>query len=222
MFYSLLFGEHKSKINMPRNLQDVYNISEIFLSFQQTNYLIVLLDFCLIFIFIQTFCIPGSACLVIVAGRIFGVYFGLFIVLICSTIGSTNCYYVSKLFGRPIIFYFFKDKYEDFAKKIEENRNVFLYLLSLRIMPICPNMFVNIFSPLINVKVIDFVIATFIGIIPICTSLIYLGYTLENVDLTSGNFVGYDIMIVLFILSFLSLLPTFMRKREERKAMKNI
>ena len=68
--------------------------------FSISGYLYVLTLFISCFLFKQTFAIPGSVFLNLLAGKIFGLERGLPMVCLLTAIGASFCYYLAKFAGR--------------------------------------------------------------------------------------------------------------------------
>ena len=68
--------------------------------FSISGYLYVLTLFISCFLFKQTFAIPGSVFLNLLAGKIFGLERGLPMVCVLTAIGASCCYYLAKFAGR--------------------------------------------------------------------------------------------------------------------------
>lgn len=104
-------------------------------------------------------------------------------------------------------------------KRIELNGdNIFWYFLFLRLTPLLPNWFINVASPIINVKYIYFGTATFLGLIPANFMYIQIGQTLQSISQdtlhNSGRFVlSYKNMAFLAMLAIFSLIPTFIKRK---------
>ncbi|CAN0890145.1 Uncharacterized membrane protein At4g09580 [Linum grandiflorum] len=49
----------------------------------------------------QTFMIPGTICMSLLAGALFGVIRGIFLVVFDATAGASSCFFLSKLIGEP-------------------------------------------------------------------------------------------------------------------------
>ena len=58
----------------------------------------VLLGYCMVYIFMQTFMIPGMVFMSLLAGALFGVFKGVALVVFTATAGA-SCYFLSKLIG---------------------------------------------------------------------------------------------------------------------------
>lgn len=91
----------------------------------------------------------------------------------------------------------------------------------LRLTPLIPNWFVNLGSPLVGMPYLYFIVASFFGnsyfnsgLMPNNFILIQTGLTLKEIDKIG---VSPKAFITLMVLGFLSLIPTFISKRYEKK-----
>ncbi|GER38693.1 SNARE associated Golgi protein family [Striga asiatica] len=69
-----------------------------------------ILGYCSTYIFMQTFMIPGTIFMSLLAGALFGVVRGIFLVVFNATAGASSCYFLSKLIGRPIVNWLWPEK----------------------------------------------------------------------------------------------------------------
>jgi len=83
-------------------------------------------------------------------------------------------------------------------------------MLFIRLTPIAPNWFVNIASPIVKVKYINFLLSTFIGLIPANCVHISTGSMLDN-----ATNIGMNLSNILFIalLGLIALVPTFFKSK---------
>nr|CAB3493547.1 unnamed protein product [Digitaria exilis] len=89
-------------LRLPRNLADVRLLKDnlaVYARDYQANFI---LGYCSIYIFMQTFMIPGTIFMSLLAGALFGVIKGGILVVFTATAGASSCYFVSKLIGRPL------------------------------------------------------------------------------------------------------------------------
>lgn len=78
----------------------------------------VLLGYCMVYIFMQTFMIPGTVFMSLLAGALFGVFKGVALVVFTATAGASSCYFLSKLIGRPLVFSLWPDKLSFFQAQV--------------------------------------------------------------------------------------------------------
>jgi uncharacterized membrane protein YdjX (TVP38/TMEM64 family) len=81
----------------------------------QANFI---LGYCSIYIFMQTFMIPGTIFMSLLAGALFGVVKGGILVVFTATAGASSCYFVSKLIGRPLISWLWPEKLRYFQSEV--------------------------------------------------------------------------------------------------------
>lgn len=78
----------------------------------------VLVGYCMVYIFMQTFMIPGTVFMSLLAGSLFGVFRGVALVVFTATAGASSCYFLSKLIGRPLVFSLWPDKLSFFQAQV--------------------------------------------------------------------------------------------------------
>ncbi|PAN07696.1 hypothetical protein PAHAL_1G356000 [Panicum hallii] len=174
----------------------------------------VLVGYCSVYIFMQTFMIPGTIFMSLLAGALFGQLGGLALVIFAATAGASSCYFLSKLVGKPLVFSLWPDKLLFFQKQVAKRRGKLLnYMLFLRVTPTLPNTFINFASPIVDVPYHIFFLATAIGLIPAAYVTVRAGIALS--DLRSLNDL-YDpkSIVVLFLIGLVSVTPTLLGKNE--------
>lgn len=143
----------------PRNIQDVITLREILLMYGKQNPQSVAALWSALYLAMQTFAIPGTICLSVIAGSLWGVQKGLTIVSIISTIGSCSAFNLSRHLGTRLAHRFWPDKVDNFAAKVAKRRGeMFNYILFLRLTPLLPNTFINVVSPVVGVPLRPFVL----------------------------------------------------------------
>lgn len=162
-----------------------------------------------LYIFLQAFSIPGSIGLSVVSGALFGVPVGFPLVIACATIGPTLSYGLSYFIGRAIVKRVFPNQMVWFAAQVDKRRrNLFNFLLFLRITPFLPNFFINLASPLLGVPLHSFVIATMFGIMPATFMHVSAGKQLQEMSEMGSQF-SVTKFVLLSLLGGIVLLPTW-------------
>lgn len=72
----------------------------------------------MVYIFMQTFMIPGTVFMSLLAGSLFGVLRGVALVVFTATAGASSCYFLSKVIGRPLVFSIWPDKLKYFQAQV--------------------------------------------------------------------------------------------------------
>jgi uncharacterized membrane protein YdjX (TVP38/TMEM64 family) len=125
-----------------------------------------------IYITLQTFCIPGTVGLNVVTGALLGLGTALPLCVVLGTIGATCCYALSSVAGLRLATAVDQKLMQ--GQGINKLRtsvaryrsDLFAYLLFLRLTPILPNWLINLGSPVASVPLGHFALATFLGITP--------------------------------------------------------
>ena len=169
-----------------------------------------------LYVFLQTFAIPGPLLLSILSGALFGFTEGFVTVCLCATLGACCCYILAGSLGKGLVLRWFPQMLLRFHQGIEEHRHDLLwYLLFLRITPLLPNWFINVASPLVGVPLPTFALATFLGIMPGNVIHVNVGVTIASVK--SLHAIQLKHVAILLGLGVLALLPTFCRRRYGKK-----
>lgn len=203
-----------SFLRLPRSLEDLHILRDNLEGYTSDYTPQVLVGYCIIYIFMQTFMIPGTVFMSLLAGALFGVFKGVALVVFTATAGASSCYFLSKLIGRPIIFCLWPDKLHFFQAQVAKRRERLLnYMLFLRVTPTLPNTFINFASPIVDVPYHTFFLATVIGIIPAAYVTVRAGITLG--DLRSvGDLYDFQSIATLFFIGVISITPTLMGKNK--------
>jgi len=132
--------------------------------------------FALVYIAVVALSLPAASLLTLLGGFLFGVGVGVTVVAISATIGATIIFLIARSsFGEAL-----RERAGGLYNKIADgfNDNAFTYLLFLRLAPIFPFVLINIVPALVNMRTRDFIVATFIGILPGTTVYVYTGQSL--------------------------------------------
>ena len=189
VIFSYFYFDLKSQLNT-ENIRNIINSYGIFAP----------LVFILIFIIASVLFLPGSI-LSFTGGAIFGSIIGTIYTIIGATIGATLAFLFARHFTRS----FFQESIERKYKKIKEFNNKlekkgFFTVIFLRLIPIFPFNGLNLALGITKVKLKDYILGTFLGIIPGSFLYAYLGDSVVEMNLTN-----IIIAIVLLILLSLSL-----------------
>ncbi|KAF8027190.1 hypothetical protein BT93_E0181 [Corymbia citriodora subsp. variegata] len=103
-----------SFLKLPRTLQDLQILRDHLEGYTSDYTLQVLVGYSMVYIFMQTFMIPGTVFMSLLAGALFGVPKGMALVVFTATAGASSCFFLSKMIGRPIMFSLWPDKLKFF------------------------------------------------------------------------------------------------------------
>ena len=95
-------GEKEELYKFPGSLEELKALTNVLVDFMddQVGFAYVLVLFTSAYLFKQTFAIPGSVFLNLLAGAIFGLAFGFPLTCLLTAFGATFCYLLAKFAGR--------------------------------------------------------------------------------------------------------------------------
>lgn len=165
--------------------------------------------------------VPGSL-LTMGAGFVFGVAVGTIIVSFASTLGATAAF----LLGRTLMRDWVQEKvarnHKFHALDEKVRQQGFKIVLLLRLSPVFPFNLLNYALGLTQVSFRDYVLASWIGMLPGTVMYVYLGSTLKSLsDLVAGNHEGEVAEKIFFGVGLLATASvTVLVTRLARKALK--
>ena len=156
----------------------IKNNREYFFDLKKSNLFLLSIVFFLSIIFWVLMAGFGSP-VALLAGFIFCKWLGLIIVIFGLSIGSTLLYICGNYFLKDLIREKFLLRFKNLEIKFKKSE--FIYLLIYRFVGGIPFALSNVLPCIFNVKVINFFLATFIGITPQIFLLVAIGNGLEKI-----------------------------------------
>lgn len=203
-----------SFLKLPRSLQDLQILRDHLEKYTSDYTIQVLVGYCMVYIFMQTFMIPGTVFMSLLAGALFGIFKGVALVVFTATAGASSSFFLSKLIGRPLVFSLWPDKLTFFQTQVAKRKTSLLnYMLFLRVTPTLPNTFINVASPIVDVPYHIFFLATFIGIVPAAYVTVRAGIALSDLQ-SIGDLYDFNSIATLFLIGVVSVTPTLMNKNK--------
>jgi uncharacterized membrane protein YdjX (TVP38/TMEM64 family) len=207
------------------NLQSLQDNQETLKAFVMDHKIGALIGFMLLYATLVAISVPGASFLSIFAGFLFGVVPGTIAVVLGATFGAALLF----LAARSALGAGLAQKAGPFMQKFEKGlkKNELSYMFILRLVPLFPFFIVNIVPALFDVKLRNYVISTFIGIIP--GSLVYVSVgngigdvvdAGQNVPL-SGLMFRPAVILPILGLIILSLIPVAYQHMKIKKANTN-
>ncbi|XP_059408394.1 transmembrane protein 41A-B [Carassius carassius] len=199
--------EEKLRLKFPSDLDELRELAELlyFYKTEHTGYVFIL--FCSAYLYKQSFAMPGSFFLNMLAGALFGPWHGLLIACTLTTVGSANCYLLSRTFGKRHIVRLFPEKVAMLQRMVEKNRSsLFFFLLFLRFFPMTPNWFLNVTSPILNIPIPIFFFSILIGLIPYNFICVRTGAILSEIHSLDDIF-SWGTLLQLLLIACVALIP---------------
>ncbi len=141
---------------------------------QTTSYLI----FVLFYTATVTFSLPIASLLTLVAGALIG-WPAIGLTVVAATAGASLLFIAARSLFHDVL----RARAEPFFVKLETGftENAFSYLLFLRLMPLAPFWAVNILPAFCGMRLVKFVGATAVGIIPGTSVYVAIGRSFDHV-----------------------------------------
>ncbi|MEX0643978.1 MAG: TVP38/TMEM64 family protein [Parvularculaceae bacterium] len=165
---------------------------------------------------------PGASIMTVFGGFLFGLWPGVGIIVVAATLGATVVFFAARTALGDVL----RKRARGLVKRMEEGfrQNELSYLFFLRLAPVFPFWAVNIAAGLLGVRLRNFLIGTFFGIIP--GSFVYasIGNAAaaafeagEDVTLR-GVLLKPDILLPFIGLAALALLPVLLKRMRREGA----
>lgn len=201
------------KLKLPRTISDLRMLKDHLATYSKDYPAQFILGYCSTYIFMQTFMIPGTIFMSLLAGALFGVIKGLFLVVFNATAGACSCFFLSKLIGRPLVSWLWPERLRFFQAEIAKRREKLLnYMLFLRVTPTLPNLFINLASPIVDIPFHVFFSATLLGLIPAAYITVRAGLALGDLKSVKDLY-DFKTLFVLFLIGSLIILPTLLKRK---------
>jgi len=174
----LYFFLSKFSLEELTSYEFIKNNRDYFFGLKQTNLFLISLIFLLstiVWVVMAGFGLPAA----LLAGFIFGKWFGTLILIIGMTIGATILYMIGNYFFKEVIKEKFLNRFKNLEIKFKKSE--FTYLLAYRFIGGIPFALSNVLPCIFNVRVSNFFWATLIGLTPQFFLVASIGSGLEKV-----------------------------------------
>lgn len=213
---SMQFTKTDTAIHFPKNLDDLKTIAKTVKGHQEEQPFLVVLLFCSAYLYKQTFAIPGSMLMNVLAGALFGKWFAFPLVCLLTACGATSCYTVINLFGKQFLKRRFPDKIGSLKRRVEANQHrLFYFLLSARLFPMFPNWFLNMAAPIININVVPFFVTIFIGLMPSNFICVSTGEIISSISTLNDIYSTSTILTFIFI-AIVAIVPAMLLNKANK------
>jgi uncharacterized membrane protein YdjX (TVP38/TMEM64 family) len=133
----------------------------------------------ILYVLVVAFSIPGASLLTTLLGFLFGVLVGGLLAVVGATLGVITLFWVLRWgFGKNSIGKLVESKFFQHAE-YGISRNLYKYLLFIRLFPIIPFWVANLAPPVLGVSFKAFMLTTIIGITPGTFVISFIGSKLR-------------------------------------------
>ena len=151
---------------------------------KDANPALYIAGFFLLYVAVTGLSIPGAAIMTLVAGALFGVVVGTFIVSFASTMGATLAFLSSRYVLRDWV----QGKFGERLRAVDDGleKDGAFYLFTLRLIPVFPFFVINLLMGLTRIKTGTFFWVSQIGMLPATIVFVNAGTQISRIDSTAG------------------------------------
>ena len=166
------------------------------------------------YIVIIACCIPGTILFDLLAGFVFGIYWGSILVILSYLAGACVNFFIVRYFFRGMLEHKF-GKFKHFIHGSGKH-GLMLNLISLRLIAVIPFWVLNIVAALLNIRMSTFVLSTLIGITPMSIIYVVIGdgvrdSVAEGQNLSADVLMNPKIWIPLFCMAIILMMPNIVK-----------
>ncbi|MBI3811631.1 MAG: TVP38/TMEM64 family protein [Nitrospirae bacterium] len=142
----------------------------------------------------------------VAGGLAFGALWGTILTVIGATIGATAAFFSARYLGRAFVDRVLKGKFQALATMDDQAAaHGFQVIFFLRLIPLIPFNVLNYVAGLSKVGARDYIIGTFVGIVPGTFAYVYLGSALTHIY-------SWQFAAAIGLLILLTLIPMFYKR----------
>lgn len=153
---------------------------------------------------------PGASALTIVGGFLFGAALGTALAEIAATTGATLIFLSARTSLGDLLSERAGPRVNRLRRGFQEEG--FSYLLFLRLVPVFPFWLVNLAAALFGMRLLPYVAATAIGILPGTFVFSYFGQGLRSALESESGPASVELLVALALLGLLALAPVAVRR----------
>ena len=174
----LIYFFNKFEIEEVRSYEFIKSNRDYFYNLRESNLLIISIIF--LFIRVSWVLLLGfGSPIALISGFIFGKWIGTFVATFGLSIGALTLYLFGNYFFKDLIKEKFLDKFSNLEEKFKKRE--FTFFLIYRFVGGIPFQIANLLPVLFNVSAKNYLIGTFLGIIPQIFIMVSLGSGLEKI-----------------------------------------
>jgi uncharacterized membrane protein YdjX (TVP38/TMEM64 family) len=197
-------------------LQDYFSLTALRMyhgalaGFVDANPLLAALVYFVVYALAVSVSFPGASFLTIAGGFLFGSLLGTALAVVAATIGATAIFLAASTSIGDLL----ADKAGPRVQRLRDGfqEEGFSYLLFLRLVPLFPFWLVNLAAALFGMRVLPYVAATAIGIVPGTFVYSYFGQGLKGALESEGSPASIELFLGLALLGVMALIPVAVRK----------
>lgn len=206
----------KEILKFPSSLEELKLIASSLITFKMNHPVYVHTLFFSAYLYKQTFAIPGSVFLNLLSGALYGPLQGTIICSVLTACGASMCYFLSLISGAEMIMRRWPDRLTQLRRQVDSNKKRLpFFLLSLRLVPVTPNWFINMTSPVLGIPITVFAATALLGLVPYNYMCVKAGSVLSQLN-SLNDLLTMQTFGNLCILAAVSSLPGLLNNKLEK------
>ncbi|MCC2625858.1 MAG: hypothetical protein K0R14_1731 [Burkholderiales bacterium] len=206
------------------SLEGFNNYRNRIIGYEINHPAIFIMGYVVLYIALIIVCIPGTILFDLIAGFVFGYYFGTLIVIFCYGIGSFLNFLLVRYFFKNLLAH----RFSRFKTLIHGSgrHGLLINLIGLRLIAVIPFWILNIVAALLNINARTFLISTLIGILPSTIIYVVIGGGVREMlnkgqPLTTELLMNPKIWVPVFIMAIIIMLPNIIKYYKQSKLRRN-
>lgn len=172
--------------------------------YYETNRVMTAAAYFLIYVTVTGLSLPLAAGLTLVAGAVFGLFWGVLIVSFASSIGATIAFLIARMLARDWVLGKYSDQLAVINRGIEKDGAFYLFML--RMVPLFPFFVVNLVMGVTAIKTLPYYLVSQAGMLMATIVFVFAGSQLAEIDsvdnvLTPGTITALVILGILPLVS---------------------
>lgn len=191
------------------------------MTFVEKHWFIASLGFVILYTVVVALSLPGASIMTLAGGFLFGVATGSLLTVIGATLGATALFLIARTALGDVL----RRRAGPLLARMADGfgKNAFSYLLFLRLVPVFPFWAVNLVPALLGMRLVPFVVATGLGIIPGTIVFAAFGAGLGSVfdagsELNLKDALSPTLIAALIGLGVLALVPVVVKRIREKRS----
>jgi uncharacterized membrane protein YdjX (TVP38/TMEM64 family) len=194
-------------------IEQVIQHKEWLIDFTKDHLFVSVLVFILSCIILTNTPVPLAALSKMTSGLLFGVYGGIFLNILATTLAGVFGYFIVKKWLYKKCYRYFGSQFLRIEKEIEKNG--FSYFLALRVMMVFPYFLIHIIAGFSRVRFRSYLLSTIIGVIPGSVIYALAGTHIETIK-SPHDIISPETALILALMAIMSLIPVFIKRAKKR------
>ena len=215
--FFLIFFFSKFELKEVASYNFIQSNRDYFFNLKESNLIIISFIF-LVLTILWILLLGFGSPVALLGGFIFGKWLGIFLVAIGLSFGATIFYIIANFFFKNLIREKFLSRYQNLESKFKKNE--FIFFILYRFIGGIPFQIANLLPILFNVSIKNYLIGTFLGLLPQLFVIVSLGSGIENIinqNQTAPSILDMlsspEIYIPIFGFIFLLIIVLFIKKK---------